>query len=84
MLHAPQWSSYRWGIPRAEAYEAAGATNADWLLALLVGLLILTVARFVPYLEGLVHFVVICLGLGAFAWQIFRVSRPAITTRTPV
>lgn len=56
------------------------ATNADWLLGLLVGLLILTVVRFIPYLGGLIHFVVICLGLGAFAWQLYRVSRPAITT----
>jgi len=60
--------------------KPGGATNADWLLALLVGLLILTVVRFIPYLGALVHFVVICLGLGAFAWQIYRVSRPAITT----
>ncbi len=56
-----------------------GATKGDWLLGLLVGLLILTIVGFVPYLGGLVHFVVICLGLGAFAWQLYRASRPAIT-----
>jgi cytoskeletal protein CcmA (bactofilin family) len=60
--------------------KPTGVTKSDWLLGLLVGLLILTVVRFVPYLGGLVHFGVICLGLGAFAWQLYRVSRPAITT----
>lgn len=57
----------------------AGATKSDWLLGLLVGLLVLAVVRFVPYLGGLVHFGVICLGLGAFAWQLHRVLRPART-----
>ena len=59
--------------------KPAVATKSDWLLGLLLGLLILTVVRFVPYLGGLVHFGVVCLGLGAFAWQLYRVSRPAIT-----
>lgn len=58
----------------------AEATKGDWLLGLLVGLLILTIAGFVPYLGGLIHFGVVCLGLGAFAWQLYRASRPAITT----
>jgi cytoskeletal protein CcmA (bactofilin family) len=57
-----------------------GATRTDWMLGLLVGLLILTVVRFIPYLGTLVHFGVICLGLGAFAWQLHRVLRPAIMT----
>src|SRR5450755_4601094 len=60
--------------------KPTGATKSDWLLGLLVGLLILTVVRFVPYLGTLVHFGVICLGLGAFVWQLHRVSRPTITT----
>jgi len=60
--------------------KPAGATKSDWLLGLLVGLLILTIVGFIPYLGGLVRFVVVCLGLGAFAWQLYRVSRPAITT----
>jgi hypothetical protein len=60
--------------------KPARATKSDWLLGLLVGLLILTIIRFIPYVGGLVHFGVICLGLGAFAWQLYRVSRPAITT----
>ena len=59
--------------------KSAGETMSDWLLRLLVGLLILTVVRFVPYLGGLVHFGVICLGLGAFAWQLYRRSRPMVT-----
>ena len=59
--------------------KPAGATKSDWLLGLLVGLLILTIIGFVPYLGGLVHLGVVCLGLGAFAWQLYRVSRPAIT-----
>ena len=60
--------------------KPAGATKGDWLLGLLVGLLILTIVGFIPYLGGLVHLGVVCLGLGALAWQLYRVSRPAITT----
>ena len=60
--------------------KPAGATKSDWILGLLVGLLILTVVRFVPYLGTLVHFGVICVGLGAFAWQLHRVLRPATAT----
>jgi len=59
--------------------KPAGATKGDWMMGLLVGLLILTIVRFVPYLGGLIHFGVVCLGLGAFAWQLYRVSRPAMT-----
>jgi hypothetical protein len=59
--------------------KPAGATKSDWLLGLLLGLLILTVIGFIPYLGGLVSFGVVCLGLGAFAWQLYRVSRPAMT-----
>ena len=58
--------------------KPTGVTKSDWLLGLLVGLLILTVVGYIPYLGGLVHFGVVCLGLGAFAWQLYRVSRPAI------
>jgi cytoskeletal protein CcmA (bactofilin family) len=58
----------------------ARATQSDWLLGLLVGLLILTIVGFIPYLGGLVRLGVVCLGLGAFAWQLYRVSRPAIMT----
>jgi cytoskeletal protein CcmA (bactofilin family) len=60
--------------------KPAGSAKGDWLLGLLVGLLILTIVGFIPYLRGLVCFGVTCLGLGAFAWQLYRVSRPAITT----
>ena len=60
--------------------KPAGATKGDWLLGLLVGLLILTIVGFIPYLGGLVHLGVVCLGLGALAWQLYRVSRPATTT----
>jgi len=58
--------------------KPTGVTKSDWLLGLLVGLLILTVVGYIPYLGGLVHFGVVCLGLGAFAWQLYRISRPAI------
>jgi len=60
--------------------KPTSATKSDWLLGLLLGLLILTVVGFIPYLGGLVRLGVVCLGLGAFAWQLYRVSRPAITT----
>jgi predicted anti-sigma-YlaC factor YlaD len=59
--------------------KPSGATKGDWLLGLLVGLLILTIVEFIPYLGGLVRLGVVCLGLGAFAGQLYRASRPAIT-----
>lgn len=59
--------------------KSAGATKRDWLLGLLLGLLILTIVGFIPYLGGLVRFGVVCLGLGAFAWQLYWASRPTAT-----
>ena len=59
--------------------KPSGATKGDWLLGLLVGLLILTIVGFIPYLGGLVRVGVVCLGLGAFAGQLYRASRPAMT-----
>jgi len=59
--------------------KPSGVTKRDWLLGLLVGVLILTIVGFVPYLGGLVRLAVICLGLGAFAWQAYWVSRTATT-----
>jgi cytoskeletal protein CcmA (bactofilin family) len=59
--------------------KPAGATKRDWLLGLLVGLLILSIVGFIPYLGGLVRLGVICLGLGAFAWQLYWASRAART-----
>src|SRR5438093_2625910 len=58
--------------------KPAGATKRDWLLGLLVGLLILTTVGFIPYLGGVVRLAMVCLGLGAFAWQLYRGSRPTI------
>jgi len=46
--------------------KPAVETKRDWMLGLLVGLLILSIVRFIPYLGGLVHLAVVCLGLGAF------------------
>ena len=59
--------------------KPAGAAKRDWLLGLLVGLLILTIIGFIPYLGGLVRLGVVCLGLGAFAGQLYRASRPVMT-----
>jgi cytoskeletal protein CcmA (bactofilin family) len=56
-----------------------GTTKGDWLLGLLLGLLILTIVGFIPYLGGLVRLGVVCLGLGAFAGQLYRASRPVVT-----
>jgi hypothetical protein len=56
-----------------------GTTKHDWLLGLFVGLVILTVVGFIPYLGGLIRLGVVCLGLGAFAWQLHRVSGAATT-----
>jgi hypothetical protein len=55
--------------------KPVGSTRSDWML----GLLILTVVGYIPYLGGLLRFGMVCLGLGAFAWQLHRVLRPAIT-----
>src|SRR6184192_2066018 len=57
---------------------SGATTRRDWLLGLLVGLLILTIVGFIPYLGGLVRLAMVCLGLGAVAWQLYRSSRPAI------
>ena len=54
------------------------ATTGDWLLGLLVGLLMLTIVGFIPYLGGLVRLGVVCLGLGAFGCQLYRASRPVM------
>ena len=59
--------------------KSAGDTKLDWLLGLLLGLLILTLAGFIPFLGGLVRLGVVCLGLGAFSSRLYRASRPAIT-----
>jgi len=59
--------------------KPSGATKSDWLLGLLVGLLILTLLGFIPYLGELVRLGVVCLGLGAFAGQLYRASRPVMT-----
>jgi hypothetical protein len=56
--------------------KSSGASKGDWMLGLLVGLLILTIIGFIPYLGGLVRLGVVCLGLGAFAAQLYRASRP--------
>src|SRR6266705_3546953 len=53
--------------------KPSGATRRDWLLGLLVGLLVLTIVGFIPYLGGLVRLAMVCLGLGAIAWQLHRV-----------
>jgi hypothetical protein len=58
--------------------KPAGATKRDWLLGLLVGLLVLTIVGFIPYLGALIRLLIICLGLGAFAWQLYRSSRPTV------
>jgi hypothetical protein len=59
--------------------KPSGATKGDWVLGLLVGLLILTIMGFIPYLGGLVRLGAVCMGLGAFARQLYRGSRPVMT-----
>jgi Putative zinc-finger len=59
--------------------KPAGGTKGDWVLGLMVGLLIITIVGYIPYLGGLVRLGVVCLGLGAFAAQLYRASRPGIT-----
>jgi len=59
--------------------RSTGATTGEWVLSLLAGLLIITVVEFIPYFGALVRLVVVCFGLGAFAWQLYRASRPAMS-----
>jgi cytoskeletal protein CcmA (bactofilin family) len=59
--------------------KPSGASKGDWVLGLLVGLLILTIIGFIPYLGGLVRLGVVCLGLGTFAAQLYRASRPVMS-----
>jgi predicted anti-sigma-YlaC factor YlaD len=58
--------------------KRSGASKGDWWLGLLVGLLILTIVGFIPYLGGLLRFGVVCLGLGALAAQLYRSLRTGI------
>jgi Putative zinc-finger len=58
--------------------KPTGATKRDWLLGLLVGSFILTIVGFIPYFGGLVRLGVVCLGLGAFAWQLYQASAHAV------
>src|SRR5437773_2753782 len=58
--------------------KPSGATRRDWLLGLLVGLLILTIVGFIPYLGGLLRLAMVCLGLGSFVGQLHR------SLRTPI
>ena len=52
-------------------------TNADTLLALLLGLVILFIAMQIPFVGGLFHLVVFCLGLGVFTSRLNAGMRPA-------
>ena len=56
----------------------AGSSKHEWILGLLLGLAIITIVGLIPYLGGLIRLGVVCLGLGAFAWQLYRTSRPPI------
>jgi len=58
--------------------KPSGTTKGEWLLGLLLGLFLLTIVGFVPYLGGLVRLGVVCLGLGALAGQLYRASGPVI------
>jgi hypothetical protein len=58
--------------------KPSGTTKGDWFLGLMVGLLILTIVGFIPYLGGLVRLGVVCLGLGAFTGQLYRTYRPVV------
>jgi cytoskeletal protein CcmA (bactofilin family) len=58
--------------------KPAGDAKSDWLMGLLLGLLVLIIVGYIPYLGWLVHLGVVCLGLGAFACQFYRASRPVM------
>ena len=59
------------------------SSNTGQLIgALIVGLIILTVAFQVPYAVGkVIHVVTFCFGLGAFSWHIYRVWRPSLRSQ---
>lgn len=46
---------------------------------LIIGLVILTIAFQIPYAVGMIiRLITVCFGLGAFAWHIYHVWRPAL------
>ncbi len=45
-------------------------------VALLLGLFILMILFLIPFLGRVIHFVVFCLGLGAFAYHLYHLARP--------
>jgi hypothetical protein len=50
----------------------------DWLLVMLPALLVLTLAFHISYGVGFgLRVVVLCFGLGALVWQLYRTARPA-------
>ena len=57
------------------------AGRGQLIAALIVGLVILTIAFQIPYAVGrVIHVVTLCFGLGALAWHIYRVWRPPLRT----
>jgi len=57
------------------------ASRGQLIGALIVGLVILTIAFQIPYALGnVIHLVTFCFGLGAFAWHIYRVWRSPLRT----
>ena len=45
-------------------------------VALLLGVFILMILFLIPFLGRVIHFVVFCLGMGAFAYHLYRLARP--------
>lgn len=57
------------------------SARSQMIGALIVGLIILTIAFQIPYAVGkVIHLVTFCFGLGAFAWHIYRAWRPPLST----
>lgn len=66
------WAAYVLGSYAVGAWLISIADSHNRWLALFVGLLAVAIVNLVPFVGGLVNFLVVLLGLGAFALQLRR------------
>ena len=66
------WAAYVLGSYAVGAWLISIADSHNRWLALFVGLLVVAIVNLIPFLGGLVNFLVVLLGLGAFSLQLRR------------
>ena len=75
-LAGSTWQRLGGSLPWPDAFEAGRGHKGRLAAGTTAGPADPHHSRFIPYLGGLFHVGVLCLGLGAFAWQLYRASRP--------